>query len=94
VLAESTATRRFNTVLLSLLGAVGLILAAIGVYGVIAFFVSQRTHEIGVRVVLGATTGSIVAMVVRQAVVLALGASLLPARRAARVQPLQALASA
>jgi putative ABC transport system permease protein len=72
VLRRVTSTRRFNTQLLSLLGLSGLILAAIGIYGVIAFFVTQRTHEIGVRIALGATRGDVVRMVVRQAVTLAL----------------------
>ena len=72
VLQQATSTRRFNTQLLSLLGLTGLILAAIGIYGVIAFFVTQRTHEIGVRIALGATGGNVVRMVVRQAVALAL----------------------
>ena len=72
VLSQANATRRFNTILLSLLGLTGLVLAAIGIYGVIAFFVTQRTHEIGVRVALGATTASVVKLVVRQAVMLAL----------------------
>jgi putative ABC transport system permease protein len=71
VLSQSTAARRFNTLLLSFLGLTGLILAAIGIYGVIAFFVSQRTHEIGVRVALGATTRNVVRMVVGQAFTLA-----------------------
>jgi predicted permease len=137
VLSQSSATRRFNTLLLSLLGVTGLILAAIGIYGVIAFFVTQRTHEIGVRVALGASSHSVVRMVVRQAVALALfgialgglaafwatrvlgtmlfqvnsrdpiayavaaavlllvalAASWLPARRAARVDPIKALAA-
>jgi putative ABC transport system permease protein len=72
VLQQASSTRRFNTQLLSLLGLSGLILAAIGIYGVIAFFVTQRTHEIGVRIALGATGGKVVRMVVRQAVALAL----------------------
>jgi putative ABC transport system permease protein len=72
VLQQASSTRRFNTQLLSLLGLSGLILAAIGIYGVIAFFVTQRTHEIGVRIALGATGGNVVRMVVRQAVTLAL----------------------
>lgn len=72
VLSQSTSARRFNTVLLSLLGSTGLILAAIGIYGVIAFFVSQRTHEIGVRVALGASTRNVVRMVVAQAMLLAM----------------------
>jgi putative ABC transport system permease protein len=72
VLSQATSARRFNTKLLALLGLSGLILAAIGIYGVIAFFVSQRTHEIGVRIALGATGGTVVRMVVGQALVLAL----------------------
>src|SRR5918997_2935336 len=72
VLAQSTSTRRFNTMLLTLLGMTGLVLAAIGVYGVIAFFVTQRTHEIGVRIALGASSGSVVRMVVREGLVLGL----------------------
>ena len=72
VMVQETAVRRFNTILLSLLGVTGLVLAAIGIYGVISFFVTQRTHEIGVRVALGATRASVVKMIVRQAATLAL----------------------
>jgi putative ABC transport system permease protein len=71
VLAQSTATRRFNTLLLTMLGITGVVLAAIGIYGVMSFFVTQRTHEIGVRVALGATTASVIRIVVRQALMLA-----------------------
>ena len=66
-LAGSLATARFNTLLLSLLGGIGLLLAASGIYGVIAYFVNQRTQEIGVRMALGATPGSVVRMILAQA---------------------------
>jgi ABC-type antimicrobial peptide transport system permease subunit len=74
-LGASLSTARFNMLLLTLLGAIGLLLAAIGIYGVIGYFVSRRTQEIGVRMALGATRADVVGLVVRQAVV-PLGAGL------------------
>jgi putative ABC transport system permease protein len=66
-LAGTLETARFNTRLLSLLGGIGLLLAASGIYGVIAYFVSQRTQEIGVRIALGASTASVVRLILAQA---------------------------
>jgi putative ABC transport system permease protein len=66
-LRNVTAPARFNTMLLSILGFLGLILAAIGIYGVVSYFVNLRTKEIGVRIALGATSGSVLRLMSRQA---------------------------
>jgi len=135
MLRGSTARTSFTLVMLGIAAAVALLLATVGVYGVISYVVSQRTREIGVRIALGAGSSTVTGMVLRQGLLLAvigvvlglaaaygltrlmesllfgvsaldpityatvavclmavaLLASYLPARRAARVDPMQAL---
>lgn len=132
---RAVARPQFDTLLLAVFAGIAVLLAAVGIYGIIAYSVAQRTHEIGVRMALGAARGSVLRMVIRQGaglaaigvgvglagafvltrllstllfgvsttdpltflaaaaglVLIALAASLVPARRATRISPMVAL---
>jgi putative ABC transport system permease protein len=69
-LSNELVTQRLSVVLVSLFSILALLLAAVGLYGVLAYSIAQRTREIGIRIALGAESGSILTLVVRQGLII------------------------
>jgi putative ABC transport system permease protein len=79
VVGQAMAADRFHTVLLAAFAAIALVLAAVGIYGVMSFVVAQRTQEIGVRIALGAQRARVVGEVIREGMATALAGTILGA---------------
>ena len=90
LLAASTARARFATVLTSAFAAIALLLALLGIYGVVTYNVEDRTREIGIRLAFGATLGGVQRMLLRQGVALALWGTLFGAAAALGLTQLMA----
>jgi putative ABC transport system permease protein len=88
LVSATLSQSRFNTALLGTFAAVAILLAAVGIYGVIAYNVTQRTKEIGIRMALGAQRGKMLTMILRQSLTMAaigIGVGLLGAFAATRL---------
>ena len=88
IVADSIAARRFPAVLMGIFAGFALMLAAVGVYGVVSCSVAQRSHEIGIRIALGATRLEVLADVLKGTGVLVLGGSVLGLAGSFAVAPL------
>jgi putative ABC transport system permease protein len=70
LLADSVARARFSTLLLTVFAIIALVLAAVGIYGVMSYAVAQRTHEIGIRMAMGARTSDVLKLIVKKGLTL------------------------
>jgi putative ABC transport system permease protein len=77
IINEALAIDRFTVVLFTFFGVLGLLLAGVGIYGVMAFAVGQRTHEFGIRMALGAQRSRVINLVLREGTILAVCGALI-----------------